>query len=125
MISIKIVIFILSLILFDSANGQPIRLAGVDKNDLNIELSLSNAENELSNLSWKRLKRVSDQRLAELETLYSIYKINSLTSTDRPIYIRMKPTIIKRRKRKNNENQTDSRRIVRHTNKLTYDETPR
>ncbi|KAI4487533.1 hypothetical protein M0804_005682 [Polistes exclamans] len=94
MISIKIIIFILSLVLFGSANSQPIR----------------------------RLKRVSDQRLAELETLYSIQRINSLPLTDRPIYIRMKPINIERRKRKNNENRTDTRKIDRRISKPTYDE---
>lgn len=122
MISIKIIIFILSLVLFGSANSQPIRLAGVDEKDLNIEISLSNTENKLSNLPWKRLKRVSDQRLAELETLYSIQRINSLPLTDRPIYIRMKPINIERRKRKNNENRTDTRKIDRRISKPTYDE---
>lgn len=122
MISIKIIIFILSLVLFGSANCQPIRFAGVDEKDLNIEISQSNTENELSNLPWKRLKRVSDQRLAELETLYSIQRINSLMLTDRPIYIRIKPIQIKRRKRKNNENRTNTRKIDRRISKPTYDE---
>ncbi|KAI4500978.1 hypothetical protein M0802_003781 [Mischocyttarus mexicanus] len=122
MVSIKIIIFISSLVLFDFANSHPLRFAGVDENDSNIKISLSNTENELSNLPLKRLKRVSDQRLAELETIHKIYIISSLMSTNRPPYIILKPAGIVRRKRKNNENWNDTRKIDQRTSKPTYDE---
>ncbi|KAL2716567.1 uncharacterized protein V1478_014243 [Vespula squamosa] len=154
MVALKISIFILSLVLFEAVNGQPISnvlvlkinpvfetrhrlrssllhktcksyirtIADYKENDSNIEISLSNEENERSNLLLKRLKRVSDQRLAELETLYALNKINTLTSTGRPIYIKINPAMIGRRKRSTRKNLYETRRINRRTSESINDE---
>nr|XP_050847436.1 uncharacterized protein LOC127062770 isoform X1 [Vespula vulgaris] len=122
MVALKISIFVLSLVLFEVTNGHPIRIADYKENDSNIEMLLSNRENERSHLLLKRLKRVSDQRLAELETLYALNKINTLTSTGRPIYIKINPTMIGRRRRNTRKNLYETRRIHRRTSESMNDE---
>ncbi|XP_047345689.1 uncharacterized protein LOC124947502 [Vespa velutina] len=122
MVAIKISIFVLSLVLFEAVNGERIRIADYKENDSDIEMSLTKGENERSNLLLKRLKRVSDQRLAELETLYALNKINIVTSTGRSAYIKINPVLIGRRKRSTRENFYETKRIDRRTSESINDE---
>ncbi|XP_035730109.1 uncharacterized protein LOC118445158 [Vespa mandarinia] len=122
MVAIRISIFVLSLVLFEAVNGERIRIADYKENDSNIEMLLAKGENERSNLLLKRLKRVSDQRLAELETLYTLNKINIVTSTGRSAYIKINPELIGRRKRSTRENLYETKRIGRRTSESIKDE---
>ncbi|KAK2588195.1 hypothetical protein KPH14_004234 [Odynerus spinipes] len=125
MIHLKAAIFICSLVLFKTANGRPTsdRFENAEENDASTVISSSDIEKKQSDVPLIRFKRVSDQRLAELETLYALSKINFITTTDRPVYVKINPMVIGRRRRSvSDSNDHVTRRIDRRSSKSTINE---
>nr|XP_050847437.1 uncharacterized protein LOC127062770 isoform X2 [Vespula vulgaris] len=75
MVALKISIFVLSLVLFEVTNGHPIRIADYKENDSNIEMLLSNRENERSHLLLKGRRRRNTRK-----NLYETRRIHRRTS---------------------------------------------
>lgn len=122
MVHLKAAIFILSLVFLEIANGWPIRFANLQENDKNTEVSLNDIEKQGSDVPLVRLKRVSDQRLAELQTLYALSKINLMAANNRTTY-NINPAVIGRRKRNASDlNAHEIRRIDQSSSESTIDE---